>query len=74
MKFYGNTSSESHADTYRLTHMTKVIGALRSYANVPQTETIIRENMTLNIDLYCITSVFLMRTAPPGLKDRQQII
>jgi len=53
---------------------TNVIGAFRSYANVPQTETKIRENMTLNSDLYCITSVFLIRAAPPGLRDRQQII
>ena len=74
MKFYGNPSSDSRADTYRLTHMTKAMSAFRSYANVPQTETKIRENMTLNSDLYCITSVFLIRAAPPGLKDRQQIL
>jgi hypothetical protein len=74
MKFYGNPSSESRADTYRLTHMTKVIGAFRAYTNVPQTETKIRENMALKSDLCCITSVFLIRAAPPGLKDRKQII
>jgi len=61
----------THAD--RLTHMMKVIGAFRTYANVSQTETKLRDNMALNSDLYCITSVFLIRAAPPGLKDRQQI-